>query len=87
MPITGGTGRVPCLATMAPARASGALNANVTNRHYAWPVDGRDAEVAATSTLDDLHRVIRNRLKRIQYRPELIDGFLAQTGLTLNGAA
>jgi hypothetical protein len=40
-----------------------------------------------TSTLDDLHRVIRNRLKRIQYRPELIDGFLAQTGLTLDGAA
>jgi hypothetical protein len=40
-----------------------------------------------TSTLDDLHRVIRNRLKRIQYRPELIDGFLAQTGLTLDGAS
>lgn len=32
---------------MAPARASGALNASVTNRHYAWSVDGRDAEVAA----------------------------------------
>ena len=39
-----------------------------------------------TSTLDDLHRIIRNRLKRIQYRPELIDGFLAQAGLTLDGA-
>ena len=26
---------------------------------------------------------VRNRLKRIQYRPGLIDGFLAQTGLTL----
>jgi hypothetical protein len=24
-----------------------------------------------------------NRLKRIQYRPELITGFLAQTGLSL----
>jgi len=27
--------------------------------------------------------VVRNRLKRIQYRPALIDGFLAQTGLSL----
>ena len=27
--------------------------------------------------------IIRNRLKRIQYRPALISGFPAQTGLTL----
>lgn len=27
--------------------------------------------------------IIRNRLKRIQYRTDLIPGFLAQTGLTL----
>jgi len=27
--------------------------------------------------------VVKNRLKRIQYRPALINGFLAQTGLTL----
>jgi len=27
--------------------------------------------------------IIKNRLKRIQYRPALIDGFLGQTGLTL----
>jgi putative transposase len=27
---------------------------------------------------------VRTLLKRIQYRPGLIDGFLAQTGLTLN---
>jgi putative transposase len=38
----------------------------------------------AVRTLDELHQVIRNRLKRIQYRPELIAGFLAQTGLTLD---
>lgn len=30
-----------------------------------------------------LAAIVRNRLKRIQYRPALIDGFLAQTGLTL----
>ncbi|WP_222598573.1 hypothetical protein [Lentzea tibetensis] len=27
--------------------------------------------------------VVKNRLKRIQYRPELIDAFLAHTGLDL----
>jgi hypothetical protein len=32
---------------------------------------------------DQLAAVVRNRLKTIQYRPELIGGFLAQTGLTL----
>jgi len=26
---------------------------------------------------------VKNRLKRIQYRPQLIDGFLTQTGLSL----
>jgi hypothetical protein len=37
----------------------------------------------AVSSVDQLTAVVRNRLKRIQYRPALIDGFLAQTGLTL----
>jgi hypothetical protein len=27
--------------------------------------------------------IVKNRLKRIQYRPGLIDGFLAQTGLSI----
>ena len=30
-----------------------------------------------------LAAIIKNRLKRIQYRPALVDGFLAQTGLRL----
>ena len=30
-----------------------------------------------------LAAIMKNRLKRIQYRPGLIDGFLAQTGLTI----
>lgn len=34
--------------------------------------------------VDQLAAVVKNRLKRIQYRPELIDGFLAQTGLSLD---
>jgi transposase len=37
----------------------------------------------AVRGLDQLHAIVKNRLKRIQYRPELIDSFLAHTGLTL----
>ncbi len=37
----------------------------------------------AARNVDQLAAVVGNRLKRIQYRPELISGFLAQTGLTL----
>lgn len=38
----------------------------------------------ATTSVDHLAAVVRNRLKRIQYRPDLLAGFLAQTGLTLD---
>lgn len=37
----------------------------------------------AAPTVSDLAAIVKNRLKSIQYRPELISGFLAQTGLTL----
>jgi DDE superfamily endonuclease len=37
----------------------------------------------AVSNVDQLAAIVRNRLKRIQYRPALIDGFLVQTRLTL----
>ena len=37
----------------------------------------------AVRDVDQLAAIMKNRLKRIQYRPALIDGFLAQTGLTL----
>jgi putative transposase len=33
--------------------------------------------------VDQLTAIIKNRLKTIQYRPGLIEAFLAQTGLTL----
>ena len=33
--------------------------------------------------LAHLTRVVKRHLKRIRYRPDLIDGCLAQTGLTL----
>jgi len=37
----------------------------------------------AARDVSQLAAIVRNRLKRIQYRPALISGFLAQTGLTL----
>ena len=37
----------------------------------------------AASNVDLLAAIAKNRLKRIQYRPALINGFLAQTGLAL----
>jgi transposase len=37
----------------------------------------------AFRSVDDLAAVVRNRLNRIQYRPELLTGCLAQTGLAL----
>ena len=37
----------------------------------------------AASDVDQLAAIVKNRLKRIQYRPALIEAFLAQTGLTL----
>ena len=37
----------------------------------------------AAADVDQLTAIVKNRLKTIQYRPALIDGFLAQTGLAL----
>ena len=53
------------------------------------PVEGAWANMKgglgnlAAADLDQLTAIIKNRLKTIQYRPALINGFLAQTGLTL----
>ena len=38
----------------------------------------------AVTGVEHLLAVAKNRLKRIQYRPELLAGFLAQTGLSLD---
>ncbi|WP_081974058.1 transposase [Kitasatospora phosalacinea] len=38
----------------------------------------------AVMALDRLEALVRNRLKRLQYRPDTLDGFIAGTGLTLD---
>jgi hypothetical protein len=37
----------------------------------------------AAADVDQLTAIMKNRLKSVQYRPAVIDGFLAETGLTL----
>jgi transposase len=58
------------------------------------PVEGAWANMknslgnlGSCSTPRQLAAIVKNRLKRIQYRPALIDAFLAQTGLSLEPEA
>ncbi|WP_432190687.1 IS630 family transposase, partial [Streptomyces sp. Tue6028] len=54
------------------------------------PVEGVWAHVKrslanlAVMALDRLEALVRNRLKRLQYRPDTLDGFIVGTGLTLD---
>lgn len=47
-----------------------------------WSSCKRGMANLAAGTIDDLVRITHNRLKRMQYRPVLADGFLAATGLS-----
>src|SRR4051794_974213 len=49
-----------------------------------WAHVKRDLGNLLVGTVDELAATTKRLLKRIQYRPELIDGFRAQTGLALN---
>jgi transposase len=48
-----------------------------------WSLVKRGLADFAAADLAHLTRVVKRRLKKIQYRPHLIDGCLAPTGLTL----
>lgn len=37
----------------------------------------------AVTGIDHLVAIVKNRLRHIQYRPDLLDGFLAETGLSI----
>ena len=50
----------------------------------AWAAMKNGMGNLAVRDVDQLAAIMKNRLKRIQYRPALIDGFLAQTGLTFD---
>jgi transposase len=48
-----------------------------------WSLLKRAMANFAAADLDGLVRIIKRKLKKIQYRPYLIDGFLAGTGLKI----
>jgi putative transposase len=49
----------------------------------AWAAMKASLGNLAVRDVDQLAAIMKNRLKRIQYRPALIEAFLAQTGLSL----
>lgn len=49
-----------------------------------WSLLKRSVANFAAADLTGLTRTVKHRLKRIQYRPELIDGCLAETGLIID---
>jgi hypothetical protein len=57
--------------------------------HYGKPTEGiwsllkRAIANFAATDLNALVRIIKRKLKKIQYRPHLISGCLARTGLTI----
>ena len=48
-----------------------------------WSLLKRAMANFAAPGLDHLVRIVKRKLKKIQYRPHLIDGCLATTGLTI----
>jgi hypothetical protein len=48
-----------------------------------WPHVKRGLGNLAACGIDDLAATVRTRLKCIQYRPGLLDGFIAETGLVV----
>ena len=48
-----------------------------------WSLLMRSIVDIAAADLDGLVRIVKRKLKKIQYRPHLIDGCLAATGLKL----
>ena len=51
---------------------------------WVWAQVKRSLANLAVVALDRLEALVRNRLKRLQYRPDTLNGFIAGTGLTLH---
>lgn len=49
-----------------------------------WSLVKRSLANLATLTVDALEKLVRNRLKRLQHRLTVLDGFVAETGLTFD---
>ncbi|MFE2672065.1 transposase [Streptomyces mirabilis] len=51
---------------------------------WVWAHVKRSLANLAVVALDRFEALVRNRLKRLQYRPHILDGFIAGTGLILD---
>lgn len=49
-----------------------------------WSLLKRSLENFAAASLDHLVRILKRKLKKIQYRPHLLQGCLAETGLIID---
>ena len=49
-----------------------------------WSIIKRSLADFAAANLNHLVRVVKRKLKKIQYRPHLLDGCLAETGLVIH---
>ncbi|MER6150070.1 transposase [Streptomyces hirsutus] len=49
-----------------------------------WSLVKREIGNLAAAGLSQVTRAVKRRLKQIQYRPDVVDGCLAGTGLTMN---
>lgn len=50
-----------------------------------WALVKRDLGNLAAADLGEITSAVKRRLKGIQYRPDLVDGCIAATGLCLGG--
>ena len=74
-----------------PRRAITGVLASPVQRHLhcdnplegIWSLLKRSIASFVAADLDGLVRIIKRKLKKIQYRPRLINGCLATTGLTI----
>ncbi|WP_395358076.1 hypothetical protein ACHGLA_00445 [Streptomyces sp. YH02] len=49
-----------------------------------WALVKRDLGNLAAADLGEITRAVKRRLKKIQYRPDLVDGCIEATGLSLD---
>ncbi|MFJ6722645.1 transposase [Streptomyces sp. NPDC091259] len=50
-----------------------------------WSLVKRDIGNLAAANLGQITRAVKHKLKQVQYRPDLVDGCLAGTGLIMDG--
>lgn len=48
-----------------------------------WAHLKKSLGIVAPYRVDDMAGLVRTRLKQMQYRPDLLDGFIAETGLIM----